>query len=867
MADHAEDYGQGPKAKLTTRAEQTLALAQKAARDFGQAYVGTEHLLLGVVKLDRGIVPKLLNEAGIRPEDLSVEIAKQMPPPSEPVHIAGNMPFSARLKKVLVLAAFEARQLGFNFVGVEHLVLALLKDGGGVAAQVLAKHGLNYNDFRAAVMKSLDPNFIPEDADPELQENPPENPPPSANEGASANGQEAVPAGGQAGGQQRGRERMPALKAFGRDLTALARQDKLDPVIGREKEIERAIQILCRRTKNNPVLIGEAGVGKTAIVEGLARAIAASRVPQMLLNKMVVALDMTLLVAGTKYRGQFEERLKAVMDEIRAAGNVILFLDELHTIVGAGNAEGSMDAANILKPALSRGEIQCIGATTMNEYRKSIEKDAALERRFQSVLVDPPSAAMTEKILEGLKERYEKYHHVVYTPEAIHTTIVLAERYLPARFFPDKAIDVLDEAGARSHVSAAEKMPDFSGLEAEIAATSKAKLDAAMAQDFEAAARYRDDEKRLQAQKEAALAKWQSQSEESDRRLGADEIRAVVASMTGIPLARMEEREAEKLLRMEAHLTKALIGQDEAVRLVSRALRRSRADLKDPRRPIGSFLFLGPTGVGKTYLAKMLAEFIFGDADALIRVDMSEYMEKFNVSRLVGSPPGYVGYEEGGQLTEKVRRRPYSVVLFDELEKAHPDVTNILLQLLEEGQLTDSLGRVVSFRNTIIVMTSNAGAQSYGKPASLGFVSGQDPAGDTERLRSRVMEQAKRTFRPEFLNRLDDIVVFRNLDRDDIAKVVQLKLETIRTRLAARQMSLELDAAATAFLLDKAYSPEFGAREVRRVVQQHVEDPMAEALLALPDDALQGGRLCGTPDEAGKTLRFHHETSGAVESA
>ena len=548
MSDRNEENAPDNGLKLTTRAEQVLALAQRCARDFGQAYVGTEHLLMGIVRLDKGIVPKLFAEAGLKSDKLLAEVTKQLPANGEPVQLDGDLPFSARLKKVLMLAALEARQLGFHFVGVEHLVLALLKDGGGVAAEILARNSLNYADFRAAVMKSLDPHFIPEDADPELLDGqlPPEGgaadgapPPPSPGDPNS----EAVPAGGRGApqpGRANGRGRMSALHAFGRDLTELAREDKLDPVIGREKEIERTIQILCRRTKNNPVLIGEAGVGKTAIVEGLAQAIAVGHVPEMLQKRVVIALDLTLLVAGTKYRGQFEERLKAVMEEIRNAGNVILFLDELHTIVGTGSAEGTMDAANILKPALSRGEIQCIGATTMNEYRKSIEKDAALERRFQSVLVEPPTAEMTLKILEGLKGRYEAYHHVVYSPAAIRMTVSLAERYLPARFFPDKAIDVLDEAGARSHVSAAARLPDFSALDAAIAQASKAKLDAAMAQDFEAAARFRDDEKRLVDEREKALSEWKNSSETAGNVLGPDEIRAVVASMTGIPLARME---------------------------------------------------------------------------------------------------------------------------------------------------------------------------------------------------------------------------------------------------------------------------------------------------------------------------------------
>ena len=823
MADHEENSFS--LKGFTPRAQQAVELARKLVRDHGQDFVGTEHLLLALIQQNQCIAVSALSALGIDLEKLSAELAGMMTPAPGAKPSGESLPFTARARRVLTLARQEAEVAGFPYVGAEHLVLAILRDGGGHAAEYLKRHGVKYDQVQQWILKSLDPHFLPEDA--EL---------PGEEENASADGT-AAPVGdprqpvsandAPAGGPQR----PSALKLFGRDLTALARQQQLDPVIGRSKEIERVVQILCRRTKNNPVLIGEAGVGKTAIVEGLAQAIANDEVPALLANRRLIALDMTLMVAGTKYRGQFEERIKALLEEVRACKDVILFLDELHTIVGAGGSEGAMDAANIMKPALSRGEIQCIGATTMNEYRKSIEKDAALERRFQSVLVNPPTAEETEQILQGLKGRYEKYHHVIYTPEAISMTVMLADRYIPARFFPDKAIDVIDEAGARSHLKVAHRPPDVSDLDTAIADLEKQKLDAAMEQDFDTAASFRDREKQLRQEKEERLAAWRAEHEDVQVSLTADDIRSVVASMTGIPLTRMEEKEAARLLHIEQSLNETLIGQSDAIALVSRALRRSRADLKDPRRPIGSFLFLGPTGVGKTFLAKSLAEFMFGDADALIRIDMSEYMDKFNVSRLVGAPPGYVGYEEGGQLTEKVRRRPYSVVLFDEMEKAHPDVMNILLQVLEEGQLTDSLGRVVSFRNTIIVMTSNVGAANYSRPPSMGFGSGLDSEADQSRLRDRIIESAKKQFRPEFLNRLDDLVVFRSLTREDIRKVVALELDVIRKRLAAKHHELELDDGAQEFLLGRAYSPEFGAREVRRVVMRFVEDPLAEELL------------------------------------
>jgi len=643
------------------------------------------------------------------------------------------------------------------------------------------------------------------------------------------------------------------LRAFGRDLTELAKKGELDPVIGRHNEIERVIQVLCRRTKNNPVLIGEAGVGKTAIAEGLAQEIASGNVPELLRDKKVVTLDLALMVAGTKYRGQFEERIKAVMDEIRRSKNVILFIDELHTIVGAGSAEGAMDASNIIKPALSRGELQCVGATTLNEYRKYIEKDAALERRFQTVKVEAPTIDETILILKGLRPKYEAHHKAKLTDEALETAVKLSERYITGRFLPDKAIDVMDEAGARARINAMTRPPDVKEIEKEIEEIRVEKEAAIKAQDFEKAAALRDKEKQAKEKLDGILTRWREEREEKEVLVTADDMMHIISKVTGVPLQRMEQKETQKLLAMESDLKLRVIGQDEAVTAISKALRRSRADLKDPKRPIGSFVFLGPTGVGKTFLARTLAEFMFGDSDALIQIDMSEYMEKFTASRLIGSPPGYVGYEEGGQLSEAVRRRPYSVVLFDEIEKAHPDVMHLLLQILEDGKVTDSLGRKIDFRNTIIIMTSNVGADLIRKQTTMGFGAPKDTQ-DYDTMRDKILEETKRVFKPEFLNRLDEIIVFHALSKPDLLKIVDLEVDKVKRRLKLKEIEIVLDEPAHEFVINKGYDPTYGARPMRRAVERYLEDPLAEELLK---GAVKAGDIVEVTVAGEDKLGFH----------
>jgi ATP-dependent Clp protease ATP-binding subunit ClpC len=807
---------------FTPRAQQVLALARKEADRFNHSYVGTEHLLLGLIKLGQGVAVNVLERMGLELEAVRMEVEKEVGS-GPPQKAAGNIPYTPRVKKVLALANKEAKALNHSYVGTEHLLLGLLREGEGVAARVLKRLDVDIQRTRNEILAEIDPNFSPEDHDDDDDDDDDEDVDGAFEEENAP--QETTASEGE------GKTKTPALKAFGRDLTKIARENGLDPVIGRESEIERVIQILCRRTKNNPVLIGEAGVGKTAIVEGLAQEIASGNVPEILRDKKVITLDLALMVAGTKYRGQFEERIKAVMDEIRKVKNVILFIDELHTIVGAGSAEGAMDASNIIKPALSRSELQCVGATTLNEYRKYIEKDAALERRFQQVKVDEPSVDDAIKILQGLQQKYEAHHKAQFTPEAIDASVKLTSRYLTGRYLPDKAIDVLDEAGARARIGTMTRPPSIKELEAKIEQINRDKVSAIAEQDFEKAAALRDDEKHAKKELEETLKNWRSSTEETIVTVTDDDIMSVVSKWTGVPLRRMEEKETEKLLKMEDELKGRVIGQDEAVIAISKALRRSRADLKDPRRPIGSFLFLGPTGVGKTYLARNLAEFMFGDAEALIQIDMSEYMEKFTASRLIGSPPGYVGYEEGGQLSEAVRRRPYSVVLFDEIEKAHPDVMNLLLQILEEGTVTDSLGRKIDFRNTIIILTSNVGASTIKRQTALGFGAMNEDQADFEGMKAKILEETKHYFKPEFLNRLDDSVVFHMLEKADLNQIVDLEVAKLVGRLREKNISLTLSAAARDLLAIKGFDPAYGARPMRRAVERFLEDPLAESLL------------------------------------
>ena len=799
---------------FTPRAQRVIQLAQREADSFNHPYVGTEHLLLGLIALGEGVAVNVLERLGISLDSVRLEVERAVGQGPE-TKTVGSPPFTPRSKKVLQLAIAEAQSLNHTYVGTEHLLLGLLREGEGVAAQVLRNLDVNLDAARAEVMRELDPNFEFDAPPPPEEEVVDESP-----------------------------TKTPALNTFGRDLTELARNDELDPIIGRKDELERVIQILCRRNKNNPVLLGEAGVGKTAVVEGLAQAVMMGDVPEVMRGKKVVALDMALMIAGTKYRGQFEERIKAVMDEIKRAGNVVLFVDELHTIVGAGSAEGAMDASNIIKPALARGELQCVGATTMNEYRKFIEKDSALERRFQPVRIDEPSVDETISILLGIRTRYEDHHNAKYTDEALEAAARLSSRYIPGRFLPDKAIDAIDEAGARVRILNTTRSPDLREREAEIDEIRRQKEAAIREQRFEEAADLRDKERKEREVLDGIVAEWKSANREKELIVTEEDVAAVISKATGVPLKKMEGQELARLLDMEKELSKTVVGQAAAVETISRALRRSRADMKDPLRPIGSFVFLGPTGIGKTLLAKALAEFMFDDADALLQIDMSEYMEKFTVSRLVGSPPGYVGHDEGGQLTEKVRRRPYSVVLFDEVEKAHPDVMHMLLQILEEGKLTDSLGRHVDFRNTIVILTSNLGLDSTRKIGGLGFGDSSDE-GDFAHMKKFMIDEAKRVFKPELLNRFDDIIVFRQLNRKDVAEILDIEMAKVRERLDAKRKHLRLTKSAKEFLIDKGFDKALGARPLRRAIERHVEDPLAEAVLRgeFPGDATIGATV------------------------
>ncbi len=803
-----------PMNNFTPRAQQVLALARKEADRFHHNYVGTEHILLGLIKLGQGVAVSVLQKMGLDLETVRGAVEKQVGTGTE-TKSQGSIPYTPRVKKVLALAGKEAKALNHSYVGTEHILLGLLREGEGVAARVLKSLDIDIERTRNEILRELDPQF-------------------SGGEGTGGGGgggEEAAAPSPRGGGDDKKEVKTPALKAFGRDLTELARKGELDPVVGRKNEIRRVIQILCRRTKNNPVLIGEAGVGKTAIVEGLAQEIANGIVPEILIDRKVITLDLALMVAGTKYRGQFEERIKAVMDEIKRAKNIILFIDELHTIVGAGAAEGAMDASNIFKPALSRGELQCIGATTLNEYRKYIEKDSALDRRFQSVKVEPPSVDDTVTILKGIRGKYEDHHKAIFTDKSLETAAKLSDRYITGRFLPDKAIDVMDEAGSRARIASLNRPPEIENLSKEIETVCAQKEDAIAKQHFEEAARFRDQEKQLRAKQEQITEDWKKAREEKRVTIDEDLMMQVVADWTGIPLSRMEKKESERLLGLEKEIQKVVVGQDVAAIAIARALRRSRADLKDPRRPIGSFLFVGPTGVGKTETAKQLAAQMFGNQDALIQIDMSEYMEKFAVSRLVGSPPGYVGYEEGGQLTEAVRRKPYAVILFDEVEKAHPDVLQLLLQILEDGRLTDSLGRTVDFRNTIIIMTSNVGAQLLQRQTSMGFAAAASNFSDSEKMREKVLEEAKRVFKPEFLNRISDIIFFRPLEKSDLVKIVEIEVHKFAQRLTERKITLEFTPESKELLIDKGYDEKYGARPLRRAVEHYLEDPLAEAII------------------------------------
>jgi len=782
--------------KFTERVRKVIYLAREEAARLQHDYIGTEHLLLGVIREGEGIAATVLNNLGLDLDRIRQEV-ENMVSASGGTMTIGEIPFTPRAKRVLELAVEEARSLGHNYVGTEHLLLGLIREGEGVAAKVLLELGVDRKRVREETLKLLGGT-------------------PSSS--ASA---------------ERGEERAetPALNQFGRDLTSLAREGKLDPVIGRDKEIERVVQVLSRRKKNNPVLIGEPGVGKTAIAEGLAQRIVSAQVPESLKNKRIVTLDLAAVVAGTKYRGQFEERLKTVMNEIRESKDTVIFIDELHTIVGAGGAEGAIDASNMLKPALARGELQCIGATTLDEYRKYIEKDGALERRFQPVMVDQPSIEDTIRILMGLRDKYEAHHGVKVTDGAIVQAVKLADRYMNDRFFPDKAIDVIDEACARARLSVSTVPSEIHELEKKLEEVVKEKEAAIRGQEYEKAARLRDKEKDLRSRRNDLKKSWSESKRDQSVQVDEDQIAAVLSIMTGIPVVKLAAEESEKLLKMEDMLKRRVIGQDEAVSAVSRAVRRNRVGLRDPKRPIGSFIFLGPTGVGKTELARALATYLFDDENALIRIDMSEYMEKFSVSRLVGAPPGYVGYEEGGQLTEKVRRKPYSVVLLDEVEKAHPDVFNVLLQVLDDGVLTDSSRRKVDFKNTVIIMTSNLGGrQIITGGQKLGFKQ-QDGAQQFSAIKSTVQDELKRAFNPEFLNRIDDVIVFHALNKDNMKDIVNILLDQFGARLKTQDIELELSPEAIELLIDKGFDPTLGARPLKRAIQRLLEDPFAEAIL------------------------------------
>ncbi|AWM36634.1 ClpA/B family protein [Gemmata obscuriglobus] len=837
--------------RFTDRARKVMQLANQEAQRFNHEYIGTEHILLGLVKEGSGVAANVLKNLDIDLRKIRLEVEKivQHGPGGEQV-VMGRLPHTPRAKKVIEYSIEEARNLNHNYVGTEHLLLGLLREQEGVAAQVLMNLGLKLEDVREEVLNLLGHNM------------------PNESEGSS----------GREGGDRspseragRNKSKTPALDSFGRDLTELARQGKLDPVIGRQAEIERVIQILSRRQKNNPVLLGEAGVGKTAIVEGLAQLVVDQNVPELLRDKRIVVLDLAMMVAGTKYRGQFEERIKAVMNEVRRAKNTMLFIDELHTLVGAGGAEGAIDASNVLKPALARGEIQCIGATTLDEYRKYIEKDAALARRFQAIIVNPPSMAETIEILKGLRDRYEAHHRVQITDAALKHAVELSERYITGHCLPDKAIDVIDEAGARVRLKGMTRPPDLKELDEKIEKLNQEKEAAVMDQDFERAASLRDQSEKLRKEKETQHKQWREKAKETDGVVDEEVIAEVVSKMTGVPLRKVGEDETRRLLNMEAELHNTVISQNEAIHAIAKAVRKSRSGMKDPKRPIGSFIFAGPTGVGKTLLAKQLAKFMFGDENNLVQLDMSEYMEKHNVSRLVGAPPGYIGYEEGGQLTEKIRRKPYSVVLLDEIEKAHPDVWNMLLQIMEEGRLTDNVGRVVDFKNTILILTTNIGAEVIIDQNVMGSGFTKHLQRDAEvsylEMQKKLKGRMEKEFKPEFLNRLDDIIVFRKLTNKDLKQIVEMELSKVAKRLSEKGITLNVTEEAKDYLIEKGSSTEYGARPLRRAIEQYLEDMLAEELLKGTFHGTDVLTVKIVEENGEKKLGFETGTPAAVAAA
>jgi ATP-dependent Clp protease ATP-binding subunit ClpC len=817
---------------FTDRVRKVLAMAREEAIRLQHDYVGTEHILLGLIREGEGVAAAVLTNLNVDLDQIHERVEESVRKGKATIAL-GELPYTSRAKKVLEFAMAEARDFNHSYVGTEHLLLGLLREEKGIAAQVLNSLGVTLEEARAETLKVLGSDVTPSE-------------PAGIGSGSAPQGASAKP------GDKK--SKTPALDHFCRDLTELARQNKLDPTIGRTTEIERVVEILCRRKKNNPVLIGEPGVGKTAIVEGLAQLIARNEVTEALKDNRVLALDMAAVIAGTKYRGQFEERLKAVMNEIQQSQTVILFIDELHTLVGAGAAEGAIDASNMLKPALARGELQCIGASTLNEYRKYIEKDGALERRFQPVIVDPPAVVETVAILKGLRGHYEDHHRIVIPDDALEQAARLSDRYITDRFLPDKAIDVIDEAGARARIASQVPPPEVEELKEQLAEIARRKEEAIGNQDFERAAELRDEERELGQSIRERQEAWEEERKRHRPEISAEDIAFIVSRWTGVPVTRIRQTESDRLVHMEDELHRRIVGQQDAIEAISRAIRRSRAGLKDPRRPIGSFIFSGPTGVGKTELARALAEFMFADREALIRVDMSEYMEKFSVSRLIGAPPGYVGYEDSGALTKAVRRRPYSVVLLDEIEKAHPDVFNILLQVLDEGHLTDNYGRVIDFKNTVLIMTSNLGTRDASKGGGLGFQAG-DPKTSYEVMKDKVRQEVERAFNPEFLNRVDDVIVFHPLSRDEIAEIVHILLVDVRKRLEEEELSIRLTDEAVGFLANKGYDEKFGARPLRRAIQRYLEDPLSEKILTAEFSAGDEIEVGASPDGEGLTLQ------------